>query len=67
MESDKISERRKSGENLQTLLANQSYIAVIDGNTDNGLGFTWDDVFQAVKTYMTKVIIKTSFKLCIIN
>lgn len=53
---DKITERRKSCESLQKLLANQSYIEIVDANSDACVGFTWNDIFKAACTYMKKVI-----------
>lgn len=53
--SDKITERRKNAENLEKLLSNESYIDVLDSNTDSASGFTWNDLFRSASSYMTKV------------
>jgi len=55
MGSDKITERRKSAENLQKLLGNKAYVEHLDANSDSSIGFTWDDVFKAACTYKRKV------------
>ncbi|XP_059352933.1 serine-protein kinase ATM-like [Daphnia carinata] len=58
MGSDKITERRKNAETITRLLGNQNYIAILDGNTDTNYGFTWNDVFHAAVTYMSKEVDK---------
>lgn len=55
MESDKITERRKSAETLARLLSNQTYVSILDDNTDSNYRFGWNDIFKAAKTYMDKV------------
>ena len=55
--SDKITERRKSAENVSRLLSNSNYVAIIDDNSDNSTGFTWNDVFKAACSYMKKVLL----------
>jgi hypothetical protein len=57
--SDKITERRKNAENLDRLLHNTAYIAVIDDNSDNAAGFTWNDVFKAACLFLKKVLYTT--------
>lgn len=57
MGSDKITERRKNAETLEKLLGNESYVTILDNNTDTSHGFTWNDLFNAARTYMDKVIL----------
>ena len=59
--SDKITERRKNAENLEKLLSNESYIDVLDSNTDSDSGFTWNDLFRSASSYMTKVMPNLSY------
>jgi hypothetical protein len=56
MGSDKITERRKNAETLDTLLSNQNYVSILDDNTDANHGFTWNDVLNAAIAYMNKVV-----------
>ena len=56
MGSDKITERRKSAENLQKLLGNKAYVEHLDVNSDSSSGFTWNDVFKAACVYKKKVL-----------
>ena len=56
MGSDKITERRKNAENLEKLLSNDNYINILDANADNGTGFSWNDIFRAASSYMSRVL-----------
>jgi len=53
--ADKIIERRKNAETINTLLHNSNYVTIIDENSDNATGFTWNDVFKAACNFMKKV------------
>lgn len=55
MGSDKITERRKNAELLEKLLFNDRYLSLLDANSDNAAGFTWNDMFRAASSYMSKV------------
>lgn len=55
MASDKIMERRKNAETLSRLLENTTYTAILDRNTDELHGFTWNDIFTAAESYLMKV------------